>query len=71
MLELWEYIEYKWNAISSNIYINLIENIPRHINTMLKAWGEYVKYWINKLNIKFYMYILKPFYFITMYPIYL
>ena len=44
MIQLWERIEVIWNSITKDICMNLIESIPRRIQTVLKAKGKWTDY---------------------------
>jgi hypothetical protein len=44
ILELWERVEEEWNKIPPEVYQNLTESMPRHIEAVLQAKGGYTKY---------------------------
>jgi hypothetical protein len=44
MLELWERVEAEWDKIPPQVYMDLIESMPRRIAAVLKAKGGYTKY---------------------------
>jgi len=44
MLELWERVEAEWDKIPPEVCQNLIESMPRRIETVLKTKGGHTKY---------------------------
>ena len=42
--ELWERVEVKWDKIDKAVCKNLIENMPRRVEIVIKAKGGYTKY---------------------------
>jgi DDE superfamily endonuclease len=44
MLELWERVEDKWNQITAEDRIKLIENMAHRVESVLKAKGMWTKY---------------------------
>ena len=44
--ELWERVEKEWNNIPASLRQNLIKSMPERVAAVLKANGNYTKYWI-------------------------
>jgi transposase len=44
MVELWERVNREWNEIEVGVFQNLIESMPRRIQAVVKAKGDYTKY---------------------------
>jgi DDE superfamily endonuclease len=42
--ELWDRVSEEWNKISPETYQNLIESMPRRIQTVIRAKGGHTKY---------------------------
>jgi len=42
--ELWERAQKEWNDIPASVFQNLVESMPRRIQTVLQAKGGYTKY---------------------------
>ena len=42
--ELWERVEKEWEGIDAAVCRNLIESMPRRIEAIIKAKGDYTKY---------------------------
>ena len=41
---MWDRLVDEWNGIGSEVFQNLIESMPRHIQAVIKANGGHTKY---------------------------